>query len=114
MSPYQLRKNPYQGNYPRALFVCSAGMLRSATACHVMAGHGWNTRCAGTEEYAIQPLHPNTMDWAQEIYCMEAYHADHIPDRFKDKVIVLDILDVYTYRHPDLIAVIEEKLLGSS
>lgn len=54
------------------------------------------------------------MDWAQEIYCMEAYHADHIPDRFKDKVIVLDILDVYTYRHPDLIAVIEEKLLGSS
>jgi hypothetical protein len=32
--------NPYQGEYFKALFVCSAGLLRSATAANLFAKKG--------------------------------------------------------------------------
>ena|SRR3990167_7757840 len=111
MAQRQLLNNPYQRNYPRVLFLCSAGMLRSATAAHIMAGHGWNTRCAGTESYAIQPVCDEVLDWAQEIYCMEQEHANKVDRGYSDKIKVLGIQDIYAYRDPDLIKLIEEKLL---
>jgi len=113
MAQRQLLNNPYQKDYPRVLFICSAGMLRSATAAHVMAGHGWNTRCVGTEEYAIQQVCDEVLDWAQEIYCMEQEHADKVEKGYLNKIKVLDIPDIYVYRDPDLIKLIEDKLLGT-
>ena len=39
--------NPYQGKDKKVLFVCSMGILRSATAARIYANR-FNTRCAGT------------------------------------------------------------------
>ena len=43
-SPYD---NPYQGSDTKVLFVCSAGILRSATAARIYAKK-YNTRAAGS------------------------------------------------------------------
>lgn len=49
--------NPYQGKDKKVLFVCSAGILRSATAARIY-GRKYNTRCAGTGlDYALIPPH---------------------------------------------------------
>lgn len=60
-SPYN---NHYQGEDRRVLFVCSAGILRSATAARIYA-HKYNTRCAGTRHYALIPLTAELLLWAQ-------------------------------------------------
>ena len=48
-APYN---NPYQGTDKKLLFVCSAGLLRSATAANLFAKKGYNTRGCGSAEYA--------------------------------------------------------------
>src|SRR3990167_11372247 len=109
-------RNPCQGNYPRWLFVCSAGMLRSATAAHHFAGRNVNTRCAGTDESAIQPIHQNTLMWADEIFVMEQEHLDKINSRFDTRNMIIHVLgipDRFNYRDVELIKLIEEKVYGS-
>src|SRR5258708_38492383 len=72
-----------QGSHKRALFVCSGGMLRSATSAHFMAALGdWNTRNAGTMHSALPPVHPNLVEWAEVIYCMEDEHAQFVANEF--------------------------------
>ena len=103
--------NPYQGNYKRLLFVCSGGMLRSATFAHILAGRGFNTRCAGIDPRAIQPVHDNTLQWAEHIYCMEQGHKTAIQKHYMvndDKITVLNIPDIFAYRDPKLIEKINE------
>ena len=100
-----------QGEYRRALFVCSGGMLRSATASHWAASVlGWNTRNCGTMDAALPPPHPNLMEWAQVIYCMESHHRDALGLRFPwaaDKIVVLDVPDIFFYRDAGLIRLLE-------
>ncbi len=103
--------NRFQGDARRALFVCSAAMLRSPTAAHVFSALGWNTRCAGVEPYAVQPLHPNTMAWADRVYCMTEAIAEDARLRFPahaGKVRSLGIPDVYEYRQPELVKLLRE------
>lgn len=100
-----------QGNYKRVLFVCSGGMLRSATAAQ-WASHakGWNTRNCGTMDAALPPMHRNLAQWAEKIYCMENHHAEDFKYEFPwaaDKVEVLNIPDKFHYRHPALLARLE-------
>lgn len=101
-----------QGGYRRALFVCSGGMLRSATSAQWAASElDWNTRSAGTMDAALPPVHPNVVEWAQVIYCMEQHHAGAVAGLFpwaKDKIQVLNIPDVFHYRAPKLIALLEQ------
>lgn len=95
------------------LFVCSVGMLRSATAArHFNQTLGWNTRCAGSKDYAIQPVHENTLNWADRIYFMKQENLDDCRrfDFDRDKAIVLDIEDHYTYMQPALIDLLESKI----
>jgi predicted protein tyrosine phosphatase len=105
-----------QGPYPRVLFVCSGGMLRSATAAHWAAEHKkWNTRSCGTMGQALPPVHQNLVEWAQRIYCMAYEHADVIEGYYpwaRYKIVVLEIPDWYEYRDPKLIKILEQKLGG--
>lgn len=106
-------RNYHQGSYKRVLFVCSAGLLRSATAAHVFSAepYNWNTRTAGAEpEYALNPVNEALLAWADVIYLMEAEHMDCLENIFQDvldlyrnKIRVLDIPDRYAYRDPNLI-----------
>jgi predicted protein tyrosine phosphatase len=98
-----------QGKNKRVLFVCSGGMLRSATASHVFCQepYNWNTRAAGTMEGAIVPVTETLLEWADEIYCMMPEHALSIKEKFEgfcfNKVRVLAIEDAYNYRAPRLV-----------
>ena len=57
--------NPYQGKDKRVLFVCSAGLLRSATAARIYASK-YNTRAAGSANYALVPVSDELIAWADE------------------------------------------------
>lgn len=106
--------NPYQGKDKKVLFVCSAGILRSATAARIYSGK-YNTRCAGTGlEYALVPLSERLMDWADEIVFVNKwnhYEATKLfdMDKYVDFVKVLDIPDQYEHKEPALIKAFEEQ-----
>lgn len=115
-APYD---NPYQGPDKRVLFVCSAGLLRSATAANYYATKGYNTRAAGSSNYALVPLSANLIAWAQlivfvnkenykeavNVFLDEEYAADKLVNS-----VVLDIPDVYEYKHPKLIKELKTQL----
>ena len=117
-APYD---NPYQGSAHRALFVCSAGILRSATMANYYARKGWNTRAAGSEDYALVPVTANLLAWANQIYFVNRYNFMRVRDifantEFADKIVnavVLDIPDNFEYNEPSLIRIIEEQMDGS-
>lgn len=99
--------NPYQGNDKKVLFVCSAGILRSATAARIYA-HKYNTRCAGSAEYALIPLSDDLLLWADEIVFVHQYNFLQTSFRFDldcydDKIKVLNIDDNYMHMDPQLI-----------
>ena len=116
-APYS---NPNQGDYHRALFVCSAGMLRSATAAFVGNSLGMNTRACGSESYALIPLSANLILWADTIYFVNEYNYYGALQVFGDyaaldfdlrrKAVVWDIEDVYDYRDPKLVQILTELL----
>lgn len=111
-APYD---NPYQGEDKRVLFVCSAGLLRSATAARIYA-EKYNTRAAGSSEYALIPVSDNLIAWADEIVFVSQANYDEVCKRFDmndiDKTkpsVVLNIPDEYYHMHPDLIKAFEEQ-----
>ena len=116
-APYN---NPYQGNYPRVLFVCSAGLLRSATGATVGSRMGYNTRNCGTEHYALIPLSANLIAWAEKIYFVNEYnllsaietfeHNPEILDMLEAKSVTLDLEDKYDYMSPTLVNIFTELL----
>lgn len=115
MSNYILGKNPYQGTAKKALFVCTGGILRSATAAHYAHKNlGWNTRSCGILQEAIPPVHPNLLEWADEIYCLEGHHQQFINHAFGDaynsKIKVLNIEDSHEYGSKELLRLLSERL----
>jgi predicted protein tyrosine phosphatase len=112
--------NEFQGSATRALFVCSAGMLRSATAAALGARAGLNTRSCGTEEYSLIPLTANLILWADKIYFVHPSNYMHALDAFqaypilydviKNKAIVWEIEDDYDYMNPELVKIISKLL----
>jgi len=106
-APYD---NPFQGKDKRVLFVCSAGILRSATAARIYAKK-YNTRCAGSAPYALVPLSANLLAWAQEVvFVNKENYEDACKDwEFTQDVTILDIPDQYPHMHPELIKAFEEQ-----
>ena len=112
-------KNPYQGKDRRVLTVCSGGVLRSPTAATMMTTlFGYNTRSCGTEDYALIPLTPALILWAQEIVCAEQHHANVVMDAINNHydledarplVYVLGIQDDYDYMDGELQQLIHSK-----
>ena len=112
--------NPYQGSDKRLLFVCSAGLLRSATAANLFAKKGANTRSCGSSEYALIPISLNLIAWAEKIYFVKNSNyleAKYIFKDYKDvlevlekKSIVLNIDDCYNYNNKELIKQLEEQV----
>ena len=109
-SPWQ---NPYQGTDKKVLFVCSAGILRSATAARIYAKK-YNTRAAGSAQYALISVSNDLLAWANEIVFVneENYQAvaEHWDLKSFDKPIkVLDIPDQYPHMHPELIEAFKQQ-----
>lgn len=101
--------NRHQGDAVKALFVCSAGILRSPTAAlHFAKTKGWNTRAVGDrEEFALIPLSEALLHWADVIFVMTADQRLHIKlhfeQSFADKIFVLNIEDDFGFMDPDLV-----------
>lgn len=107
-------QNPNQGRYKRVLCVCSAGILRSATAALVLgrAPYNYNTRAAGVADYALIPVDPVLIAWAHEIVTMTREQELILRTRFcigETPIIVLDISDDFRYRQPELVRLIKAR-----
>lgn len=110
-------KNPYQGKYKKILAICSAGLLRSPTiAWYIQSVSDYNCRAAGLHDYALIEVDPVLVEWADLIICAdEDVHALFIGsyhDKLGDKRILnFNIPDIYEYKDPDLIKIIEEQCI---
>jgi predicted protein tyrosine phosphatase len=113
--------NRYQGAYKKVLFVCSAGLLRSATAAHVFSGepYNFNTRTAGVAlEYALNPVNEALLEWADHIFLMEGEHYNMLYEIFgeetfnayKAKMVALEVPDHFAYRDERLVKILKEKV----
>ena len=103
-SPYN---NPYQGNDKRVLFVCSAGILRSATAARIYASK-YNTRAAGSEGYTLIPISKELLLWADEVIFVNRENFNKVSESFdlesfNCKIKILDIPDDYEHMDIELI-----------
>jgi predicted protein tyrosine phosphatase len=109
-------RNPNQRDIKRVLCLCSAGLLRSPTTAVVLQREfGYNTRSAGTnEEYALILADEVLYTWADEIVAVEKRIADRVPDQFKDKLITLNVPDVYRYMEEELQEIILEQYKNES
>jgi len=105
--------NPYQGEDKKIVFVCSAGILRSATAARLYA-QKYNTRAAGSEDYALVPLSNDLIVWAHEIVFMtpqnfESANKKHDLNDVMGKVKILNVPDVYPHMDAQLIQKIQDE-----
>ena len=100
----------------RVLFVCTGNMDRSPTAEALLKGKsGFEVKSAGTWMYARRRVSRDLVEWADLIFAMENHHRDVIlsvcPEA-ENKIIVLDIPDMYRRDDPELIRILKTKLSG--
>lgn len=108
-------QNSFQGEWPRVLCVCSAGLLRSPTLAWVLSNEPYNcnTRAAGShKEYALVPLDQVLLNWARIVVFVnnENYEKAKALKLEMPKTYVLNVPDSYPYRHPELIEAIQREL----
>jgi predicted protein tyrosine phosphatase len=113
--------NEYQGQSPRWLFVCSAGLLRSPTAAAMAVKRGINARSCGSNfNFALIPCSANLINWAQKIIFVNKENLWQLEDNFlghkdlleqiEQKQIVLNIPDNFEYMDPELQSFFENEL----
>jgi predicted protein tyrosine phosphatase len=117
-APY---RNPYQGNAPRWLFVCSAGLLRSPTGATLASNRGINARSCGSNlGYALIPCTANLIRWADKIVFVNRENYSEVVNNFEgyseltseiaSKAKILDIPDNYDYMNEELQRIYEAQL----
>jgi predicted protein tyrosine phosphatase len=109
------------------LFICSANVARSPTAEYLARKAGLLARSCGTggrrgeyEPYTVTPMTQEIIEWADVIVAMKLGHRIAVQTRYDAKVtkgkkfFVWELTDVWHEPyHPDMIAVMEPKLLES-
>lgn len=99
--------NNHQGTDNKVLFICSMGILRSATAARIYAKK-YNTRCAGTAIDALIPITQLLINWADQLVFVSKENYDTAclgfnQNTFDYKSKLLDIPDMYPHMHKNLI-----------
>jgi predicted protein tyrosine phosphatase len=98
----------------RVLFICSQNKFRSPTAEKVFANNpNLETRSAGLNSDAVNVLTPELVLWAEVIFVMEKSQKNKLQKKFKQyinkqRIICLNIPDVYEFMDPDLVLVLNE------
>ena len=101
----------------RILFLCSRNRLRSPTAKQVFADHpGIETSSAGLAPDAEDILTPEHLENIDIIFVMEKTHRAKLNSQFKKhigkaKIVCLDIPDNYIFMQPELIALLEARVM---
>ncbi|MBU0666989.1 MAG: phosphotyrosine protein phosphatase [Nanoarchaeota archaeon] len=99
----------------KLLFVCNAGLHRSATAAEIYAKKGYETKSAGCWAEGERFLTEEKLEWADIIICMKEEHrkwiADNHPKEYMmKKIITLDIPDVYRVNQEELVVLLRKSL----
>ena len=96
------------------LFICTENLQRSPTAESLFKNHEEHeAKSVGISEFAEKRVNSNAIKWADKIFVMEPLHKKFLIVNFpesQEKIIVLDIPDVYFRDDPQLINVLKEKL----
>jgi predicted protein tyrosine phosphatase len=103
------------------LFVCSANKQRSKTAedYFSLSFKDLNFKSAGTNiklcnKEGTNPLDIEMLDWAHLVLVMENKHKEIIDknteSKYRSKIIVLDIQDIYKYYQNELLVILEQKV----
>lgn len=100
----------------KILFICSQNKLRSPTAEAVFSHHQeWEVHSAGLNHDAEMPLGLEDVMWAEYIFVMEKTHRAKLKNKYRSalknqKVICLDIPDIYSYMDATLINILKNKV----
>ena len=98
------------------LFICSQNKLRSPTAENVFCTYdNLNVRSAGLNHDAENKISSEDLLWAEYIFLMEKAQKNKLLIKYKEfiknqKIIVLNIPDVYDYMDEDLIRELKRKV----
>lgn len=111
-------RNPHQGDAPRILCVCSAGLLRSPTLANLLIAEGFNCRAVGSaKEFALIPVDVVLINWADLIVCCDRSSYNDVMEDYKDKieeygvkVLQLNIEDDYNYMDDMLVKILGWKI----
>ena len=101
----------------RALFICTQNRLRSPTAEQIFANYpNVCTDSAGLGNDADVPLSTEQIAWADIIFVMEQAHLRKLKQKFRQhlhgkKIICLGIPDDFAYMQPELIAILQKKVV---
>jgi predicted protein tyrosine phosphatase len=101
----------------KLLFICGKNRLRSPTAEAIFGEYpGVEVESAGIDRDAEVIVGADAIQWADLILVMEKTHRRKLAAKFqpclKDKrVVCLDIPDNYEYMDPDLVAILNQKVL---
>jgi predicted protein tyrosine phosphatase len=98
----------------KILFVCSGNIDRSPTAEQLFKNYkGLEVKSAGTDRKAPNPISADLIQWADKIFAMEEKHKRQIlricPEA-SEKIIVLNIEDLYEKNDPQLITILKTKV----
>lgn len=100
----------------RVLFICSQNRLRSPTAEQVFSNRpGFEVASAGLSPEAEVPVSPELVEWAEFVFVMEQSHREKLSSKFGEylksqRVVCLDIPDIFGYMDERLVNLLEKKL----
>lgn len=100
----------------RVLFVCTQNLLRSPTAEALYRSRpGLETRSAGIAPDARVTITEELLRWAEIVFVMEEGHRLYLQRNFPalaqaNRVVCLNVPDVFSYMDPDLVLILAEKL----
>ncbi|MBN2142463.1 phosphotyrosine protein phosphatase [Candidatus Woesearchaeota archaeon] len=95
----------------KVLFISNQNLNRSRTA-ELLFKDRFNTRSAGLCNF--HPVTARQIAWADRVVVMEESHKEELSSRFpkkslQDKVVSLDIPDIYRFNNPALMVFLESK-----
>jgi predicted protein tyrosine phosphatase len=107
---------PHTAPAKRVLFICRLNRHRSATAERIFCKRkDLEVRSAGTEEDALVRVNARMLEWAEVIFVMDSMQLDSLRRMFPshpvlDRIICLDIPDVFVFLQPKLVELLQEKV----
>src|SRR4051812_47508672 len=107
---------PHTAPAKRVLFVCRLNRHRSATAERIFCKRkDLEVRSAGTEEDAMVRVNTRMLEWADVIFAMDPMQVDALRRLFPahpalQRVVCLDIEDVYSFLQPQLVELLQQKV----
>ncbi len=89
-------------------------MHRSPTAEELFRGKDYETKSAGIHPLAETQVSQQAIDWAEKIFVMENFQKQFLLKNFKvskEKIINLEIPDIYPKDSPELKKILKEKII---